>query len=424
MNSSERSEFRLGRLPRQKVRISRARVMDSALKVMDLYASHKAMLEVEYFGEVGTGLGPTLEFYTLVSRELRRQELHLWVGEDPPDAERDKQPTEKRVDDDGQQYVYTPFGLFPKAIQQDESGEGVPARVVQLFTFMGRFVAKAMLDNRLVDLPLSVPFLRSILGLELGMPDLEEINPQLAKTLSRLQALASRRQALVRAGGKPAELEAAIAGLTLDGCAVSDLGIDFTLPGQPEVELSSNGSERSVSIDNLGEYVQRVLEVYLHEGVKTQICAFCKGFSDVFPIEHLRAFTAEELDVLFNGTREKWERDVIVEHLKFDHGYTRSSRAVGYLLEILCDLDDATLSQFLKFVTGSPRLPVGGLARLSPRLTIVLKRPENGVSPDAYLPSVMTCANYLKLPDYSSKTIMRERLMTSIFEGQGAFLLS
>jgi len=110
--------------------------------------------------------------------------------------------------------------------------------------------------------------------------------------------------------------------------------------------------------------------------------------------------------------------------LKFDHGYTRSSRAVGFLLEILCELKDSDLSQFLKFVTGSPRLPVGGLASLSPRLTIVLKRPENGVSSDAYLPSVMTCANYLKLPDYSSKAIMRERMLTAIFEGQGAFLLS
>ena len=64
------------------------------------------------------------------------------------------------------------------------------------------------------------------------------------------------------------------------------------------------------------------------------------------------------------------------------------------------------------------------LARLSPRLTIVQKRPEEGVSPDAYLPSVMTCANYVKLPDYSSKEVMRERLLTAISEGQGAFYLS
>ena len=37
---------------------------------------------------------------------------------------------------------------------------------------------------------------------------------------------------------------------------------------------------------------------------------------------------------------------------------------------------------------------------------------------------VMTCANYLKLPDYSSKEVMRERILTAINEGQGAFLLS
>lgn len=50
--------------------------------------------------------------------------------------------------------------------------------------------------------------------------------------------------------------------------------------------------------------------------------------------------------------------------------------------------------------------------------------PAGDVSSDAYLPSVMTCANYLKLPDYSSKEVMRERLLTAINEGQGAFLLS
>ena len=31
--------------------------------------------------QVGTGLGPTLEFYTLMSRELQRADLSLWRGE-------------------------------------------------------------------------------------------------------------------------------------------------------------------------------------------------------------------------------------------------------------------------------------------------------------------------------------------------------
>lgn len=32
--------------------------------------------------KVGTGLGPTLEFYALVSQELQRADLGLWRGEE------------------------------------------------------------------------------------------------------------------------------------------------------------------------------------------------------------------------------------------------------------------------------------------------------------------------------------------------------
>ncbi len=46
------------------------------------------------------------------------------------------------------------------------------------------------------------------------------------------------------------------------------------------------------------------------------------------------------------------------------------------------------------------------------------------VTPDDYLPSVMTCVNYLKLPDYSSVDIMREKLRVASKEGQYCFHLS
>ena len=179
-----------------------------------------------------------------------------------------------------------------------------------------------------------------------------------------------------------------------------------------------------MTLDNVGEYVQRVVDVSLGEGVRAQLDAFTKGFSGVVGADKLRAFSADEIDTLFNGSQDKWEVEAVAEALKPDHGFTRSSAAFTSLVEIICAFDTPTRRQFLKFVTGSPGLPVGGLARLSPRLTVVLKRPEAGISPDAYLPSVMTCANYLKLPDYSSKAVMRGRILTAINEGQGAFLLS
>ena len=49
----------LGKIKRQKVRISRNDILKAALKVMELYGHSQAILEVEYFEEVGTGLGPT-----------------------------------------------------------------------------------------------------------------------------------------------------------------------------------------------------------------------------------------------------------------------------------------------------------------------------------------------------------------------------
>jgi E3 ubiquitin-protein ligase TRIP12 len=49
---------------------------------MELYARHRAVLELEFFNEVGTGLGPTLEFYTLLSHDLQRRSLHMWRHED------------------------------------------------------------------------------------------------------------------------------------------------------------------------------------------------------------------------------------------------------------------------------------------------------------------------------------------------------
>lgn len=67
---------------------------------------------------------------------------------------------------------------------------------------------------------------------------------------------------------------------------------------------------------------------------------------------------------------------------------------------------------------------VSGFRSLNPPLTIVRKTFESTENPDDFLPSVMTCVNYLKLPDYSSIEIMREKLLIAAREGQQSFHLS
>lgn len=41
---------------------------------------------MEFVGEEGTGLGPSLEFYALVAAELQQRSLGLWLcADDAPD---------------------------------------------------------------------------------------------------------------------------------------------------------------------------------------------------------------------------------------------------------------------------------------------------------------------------------------------------
>lgn len=51
---------------------------------------------------------------------------------------------------------------------------------------------------------------------------------------------------------------------------------------------------------------------------------------------------------------------MLMECCRPDHGYTHDSRAVKFLFEILSLYTREEQRAFLQFVTGSPRLPVGG----------------------------------------------------------------
>lgn len=67
---------------------------------------------------------------------------------------------------------------------------------------------------------------------------------------------------------------------------------------------------------------------------------------------------------------------------------------------------------------------ITGFKSLTPLFTVVCKPAEPPYTSDDYLPSVMTCVNYLKMPDYSTLEVLREKLSVAVKEGQGAFHLS
>jgi E3 ubiquitin-protein ligase TRIP12 len=421
----------LGRLQRQKVRISRSRILESAIKVMELYGSSPSILEVEYFEEVGTGLGPTLEFYSTVSREFSKKKIKLW------------RENESIAGDD---YAFGMRGLFPAPMSEEQSKDEHGKKVLHLFKMLGKFVARSMLDSRIIDVSFNPTFFRIGAGNSTIKPSLgavASVDKDLANSLKPLVRCARAKQEIQDDATLTAEQKTqAIKEIRIKDASIEDLGLDFTLPGYPTIELQPNGAEVDVTIDNVEQYVEKVIDFTLGQGVQKQVDAFCAGFSQVFPYSALNAFTPDELVMLFGRAEEDWSLETLMDSIKADHGFNLDSASVKNLMQTMSEFTMPERRDFLQFVTGSPKLPIGGKLRssttkyydyanhrtgfksLTPMFTVVCKPNEPPLMPDDYLPSVMTCVNYLKMPNYTSQEMLRAKLSFAIKEGQGAFHLS
>ncbi|XP_063890837.1 E3 ubiquitin-protein ligase TRIP12 isoform X2 [Helicoverpa armigera] len=465
------------RLDRRKRTVQRHNVLRQAEHVMHEFAHSKALLEIQYENEVGTGLGPTLEFYALVSQELQRADLDLWHGSEnfkqkptsfggeivksqPPvvtdrsadaaarlassvrdalnlDEERSPEPSDLEKETSipspapDATYVTWPCGLFPQAVGRNARASHV-SRVKAKFRFLGKFMAKAVMDSRMVDIPLSVSMYRWLVSEEqwLSLSDVRHVAPELWRSLCRLRSVAERaRQLAADPRHSPDQRTQLISALELDGCPIEELGLDFILPGDGCTELRRGGRDLPVTAHNLHNYIDLVTHWLLYEGVTKQMEAFREGFESVFPLANLKIFYPEELEQVFcgspsGGRDQRWEPRMLTECIRPDHGYNAESRAIRMLIDILASYNREEQRLFLQFVTGSPRLPTGGFKALNPPLTVVRKSLESSLDPDEYLPSVMTCVNYLKLPDYTSAEVMRAKLRLAASEGQHSFHLS
>jgi E3 ubiquitin-protein ligase TRIP12 len=129
--------------------------------------------------------------------------------------------------------------------------------------------------------------------------------------------------------------------------------------------------------------------------------------------------------VICGKGNEDWDVEMLKSVIVPAHGYNRSSTVFNNLLKVMSEFSMEHRRMFLQFVTGCPRLPIGGFKALVPPLTVVRRAPGNPrMAADKYLPSVMTCQNYLKLPEYSNGEILERQLKYAFTEAKETFHLS
>uniref|UniRef100_A0A1I8B182 E3 ubiquitin-protein ligase n=1 Tax=Meloidogyne hapla TaxID=6305 RepID=A0A1I8B182_MELHA len=244
------------------------------------------------------------------------------------------------------------------------------------FEFIGRLLGQALIDSRMLDLPLSPAFFKWLIGEEesLGTEDFEKLEPTIFRSLREIVQTEEQKD-------------------------FESLDVYFVYPGEPSMELCKGGKNLQVAMNNCKQFLELVCYWRLVEGVRSEMEAVRRGFRLVINKDSLRIFSSDEMELLFCGSAENderiWSKSALQHALRPDHGYNYDSAQIKWLITMLCSYKHEKRRRFLQFVTGSPRLPIGGFRGLNPPLTVV-KKTATCVKNEEELPSAMTCYNYLK----------------------------
>ncbi len=149
--------------------------------------------------------------------------------------------------------------------------------------------------------------------------------------------------------------------------------------------------------------------------IEQQFNAFLKGFKTVCDSELFQKYSSSELELLICGSKE-FDFDALESSTRYQDGLHKNSRIVRDFWCIVHGLSDNDKRKLLSFCTGSDRVPINGLGELT--LTISKNGNDNNK-----LPTSHTCFNHLLLPEYSTKDILKTRLLTAIQNSEGFGLL-
>ena len=380
---------------RLKIIVERNKIIEHGLKLIDnpVMSRFKGYLEFEYMGEIGNGLGPTLEFYRLIVEKIYENK-ELW-------------------------YKTTDKSIYP-AIGLNNNN-----KYLKLFKLLGYIVARVIYDDRLLDFPISRIFWNLLLNKSVKFSDIKILDKDLFNVLNDLMGLVNKKKEyLEKNKGRQILDEELEEKILYNGKKLSSIELYFTFPGY-EIELKPNGKDILLSMKNIEEYINLIYDYLFYKGINNVKEAFKEGFNILFDINDLKCFTSEELEeIIFGNDNQKWEEEILYENLKPEHGYNKNNKIFNYLIKYMTNLEKDEQRKFLIFSTGASRLPVGGFKALSPKLTVVKKTCHGYENPDDILPTVMTCQNYLKIPEYSSYEILKQKFDLAMNEGSNEFHLS
>jgi hypothetical protein len=190
----------------------------------------------------------------------------------------------------------------------------------------------------------------------------------------------------------------------------SDMYFTVIMADGSRIALVPNGEDIHVNKGNWRQYTQLVEKYRLRESF-VMFRAFKDGLSSVVPTELFSLFTAHEIEQLISGSSvvnvKLLQQCTEYEELSPDDILVRN------FWEVLEEMTSEEKTMFLRFVWARSRMPASA-QDLPMNFKLQGAQGEAKTSPDKYLPHAQTCFFSLSLPNYSTKEILREKLLYAI----------
>ncbi|XP_015788176.1 E3 ubiquitin-protein ligase UBR5 [Tetranychus urticae] len=264
------------------------------------------------------------------------------------------------------------------------------------FRNVGRIIGLCLLQNDLCPIFFNRHVIKYILRRQISWHDLAFFDPILYESLRQLIMSAEL--------DKDAE------------ALFSSLDLRFSIDLCPEefgghVDLIPNGRNIEVTPSNVYDYVRKYALYRMYHCQKVALQCLRAGIFDVLPANAFDNLTPEDFRLLLNGVGEINVQQ-LMSYTTFNYESGDGCEHLAYFKKWFWSIVEKMTTQekqdLVDFWTGSPALPASeeGFNQM-PSVTI---RPAD----DQHLPTANTCISRLYLPLYSSKAVLRSKLLMAI----------
>ncbi|XP_012252634.2 probable E3 ubiquitin-protein ligase HERC4 isoform X1 [Athalia rosae] len=344
--------------------VSRENLVADALRELSRYHSRdlKKPLKVKFHDEEAEDAGGVKkEFFMLLLREILDPKYGMF-----------------------KQYEETRTIWFSEDSLEDED----------MYSLIGLLCGLVIYNFIIIDLPFPLALYKKLLGEPVGLADIKDMSPFLAKSLQDVLDY-----------NEP----------DIEDVFCLHFEVTREIFGERKIfELVTDGSTIPVTLDNKKEFVDLYVDYILNKSVESHFKAFHEGFHKVCGGRVLELFHSHELMAVVVGN-ENYDWEELERNAVYKNGYSKDDPTIEMFWKVFHELPLEEKKKFLLFLTGSDRIPIQGMKAI--KITI------QPMADDRFLPVAHTCFDLLDLPRYQTRERLRYKLLQAIQQTQGFSLV-